>query len=124
MLFSRWVTLRRAGDRGMATAELAVCLPILLLVLAGVLSAVSVAAAQVRAQDAAREAARAAARWDDAAVAAGERVAPGAEVSVSGGDRDVSVSVRLAVRPLGPLLGVITVVGRAAAVREPRDGPP
>ena len=48
------------------TAELATCLPVLVLLLAVELSAVSVAGQRVRMQDAAREAARAAARGDDA----------------------------------------------------------
>ncbi|TWH04731.1 hypothetical protein L615_001000000640 [Nocardioides sp. J9] len=72
--------MRRAerGERGAATAELAVALPVLLAVTAGLAWLLAVAIGQVRTVDAARETARALARGDDqaAAVAVGERVAP------------------------------------------------
>jgi len=70
------------------TAELATCLPVLVLLLAVALSAVSVAGQRVRMQDAAREAARAAARGDDAtARRLAQQYAPGARVTIdrSGG---------------------------------------
>ena len=54
--------MSRQRDGGMATAELAVVLPTLVLVIAVGLTMVSVVLAQVRCVDAAREAARAAAR--------------------------------------------------------------
>lgn len=59
--------LRRAGDRGSATAELAAGLPAVALVLVLVLIVGSAAIAQVRCADAARAAARAAALGEDAA---------------------------------------------------------
>ncbi len=82
----------RRADGGMVTAELAACLPVLVLLLAFVVSVATVGSAAVRAQDAAREAARAAARGDDAAAARlAHDAAPGAAVSISsdgdGGDR-------------------------------------
>lgn len=84
----------RRGQRGAVTAELALCLPVLLAVTTGLVWLLSVGAAQVRTIDAAREAARAAARGDDvgAAVAVGQRVAPdGVRVQVTAeGDRVVA----------------------------------
>ena len=83
-------TVRRCradrGQRGAVTAELALCLPLLLAVTTGLVWLLAVGAAQVRTIDAAREAARVVARGDDPgeAVAVGERVAPdGVTVSVT-----------------------------------------
>jgi Flp pilus assembly protein TadG len=69
---------RRLGERGAATAELAMVLPLLLAVTVGLVWLLAVGAAQVRTVDAAREAARAVARGDPVAeaVARGRRVAP------------------------------------------------
>lgn len=112
--------MRARDDRGMVTAELAACLPVLLLVLAVALSAVSVVAARVRVQDAAREAARAAARGD---AGAGHRLAaqaaPGGTVTISTGADDVTAVVSLRVHPLGDWLPTLTVTERAVAEREP-----
>ncbi|WP_375484637.1 TadE family type IV pilus minor pilin [uncultured Jatrophihabitans sp.] len=111
---------RSRDERGMVTAELAACLPALLLVLAVALSAVSVVAAKVRVQDAAREAARAAARGD---AATGRRLAaqaaPGASVVLSSGSDDVTAVVSVRVHPMGPWLPTFTVTERAVAAREP-----
>jgi Flp pilus assembly protein TadG len=104
----------------MVTAELAACLPVLVLLLAVALSAVSVASLRVRAQDAAREAARAAARGDSASATRRARdAAPGArvQVSVSGGDVTAVASVRAHL--LVPFLPAVTVTERAIAAREP-----
>ncbi len=87
---------RRSGDdRGAATAELAVVLPILMAVTTGLVWLMAVGLAQVRTVDAAREVARAVARGDDAgaAVARGEQVAPeGVTFAVSTSDGLVIVS--------------------------------
>ncbi|KQW47105.1 hypothetical protein ASC77_18180 [Nocardioides sp. Root1257] len=84
-------------ERGAATAELAMTLPLLLAVTIGLVWLLSVGAAQVRAVDAARETARAVARGDatDAAIARGERVAPpGSTVTVrDGGGGEVTAVV-------------------------------
>ena len=108
------------GDRGMVTAELAACLPVLMLVLAVALGAVSVVAARVRVQDAAREAARAAARG---AAGTGRglaaRAAPGASVSISTAGDDVTAVVSVRVHPFGGWLPAMTVTERAVAAREP-----
>ena len=78
---------RLADEQGMATAELAVAIPTLVLVLFVALSALATVTDQVRCVDAARATARALARGDDpgAAVSAGKRLAPpGAAFSVTG----------------------------------------
>lgn len=80
----------------MATVELAVAMPSVLLVLGLGLSALSAGVDQVRCVDAARATARLAARGetDAQAVAAGERLAPsGSRVTVSAGPSEVTVTV-------------------------------
>lgn len=84
----------------MATAELAMVLPLLVAVTAGLFWLLAVGAAQVRVVDAARETARAAARGDDdaSAVARGQRVAPpGSSVTLgrSGGEVVAEASGRV-----------------------------
>jgi TadE-like protein len=109
----------------MVTAELAACLPVLVLVLAAALTAVSAVSAQVRAQDAAREAARAAARGDaPAGRQMASTVAPGARVSVTTSGTVVVAVVSLAVRPLGGWLPSLTARARAVAALEPRGASP
>jgi Flp pilus assembly protein TadG len=107
------------------TAELAVCLPVLVLLLAVALSAVSVCAARLRAADAAREAARAAARGDAAAarrlVAA---TAPGARLTTATLGGDIVATVSWPVHPLAGWLPSITVSERAVAAPEPAGGSP
>jgi Flp pilus assembly protein TadG len=112
----RW----RHRDAGMVTAELAACLPVLVLVLGVALSAVAIVSARVRVLDAAREAARAAARSDGSAARrlVGE-IAPGARSTVTRGSATTSAVVTLAVHPLTGLLPAITVSGRAVAATEP-----
>ncbi|TQJ49306.1 TadE family type IV pilus minor pilin [Phycicoccus sp. SLBN-51] len=80
----------------MATVELAVAMPSVLLVLGLALAALSAGADQVRCVDAARAAARLAARGEPSgqAVTAAERLAPsGSEVRVTPGPTDVTVVV-------------------------------
>jgi TadE-like protein len=104
----------------MVTAELAACLPVLVLLLAVALSAVSVASVRVRAQDAAREAARAAARGDSAsATRLASDAAPGARVQVSVSGRDVIAVASVHAHLLVPFLPAVTVTERAVAAREP-----
>ena len=111
----------RRGDAGTATAELAACLPVLVLVIAVAISAVSVASARVRAQDAAREAARAAARSDAHAVPGlvDSAAPPGAVVRLSRSGDLVTASVRLAVHPLASWMPALTVTAEATALAEP-----
>jgi Flp pilus assembly protein TadG len=107
-------------DAGMVTAELAACLPVLVLLLAVALSVVSVASARLQAQDAAREAARVAARSGDGVQIGGE-VAPGAQVAVSAAGASVRAVVTLRVNLLVPFLPSVDVTEQAVAAREDAD---
>ena len=102
----------------MVTAELAACLPVLVLLLAVALSVVSVGAARLRVQDAAREAARAAARSDDGARVASE-VAPGVHIQLSGSGSTVRAVATLRTRLMVPFLPAVEVTEQAVAAREP-----
>jgi hypothetical protein len=115
----------RPGERGAATAELALGLPLLLAITVGLAWLLAVGTAQVRVVDAARETARAAARGDaaGAAVERGRRVAPpGSRVTVAtSGDE---VTARVAGEVAGPgglfeFLPAVTVHATAVAAREP-----
>jgi Flp pilus assembly protein TadG len=109
----------------MVTAELAVCLPVLVLILAAALSAVQVTSNRIRVQDAAREAARALARGDRAHAQSLARAdAPGVEIASSTEGEDVVVTARLRVHLLANWLPAVTVSGRAVAALEPRAGSP
>lgn len=109
-----------AGEGGTATAEVAVCLPALVIVLAVSVWAVQAASAQLRCVDAARLAARAVARGEAvpaaraaAEAAAGERAAVSVEVS---GD---SVRVRVERRVPAPVrLAAFTVTVAADATSQ------
>lgn len=94
---------RRRAERGAATAELALVLPLLVSLTVGLIWLLAVGAAQIRAVDAARETARAIARGDSEgdAVARGRRVAPeGSRIAVS--TRGGQVVVRVSGRVEGP----------------------
>jgi Flp pilus assembly protein TadG len=117
---------RRFGnDRGMVTAELAACLPVLVLILAVALTAVAAVGVRVRLQDAAREAARAAARGDQSVASQlAARAAPGATLTITTeGDHVVAV-VRGRLHPLGGWLPALTVTERAVAAVEPAGSSP
>lgn len=108
----------------MATAELAACLPVLVLLLAFVVSVATVCSAAVRAQDAAREAARAAARGDVAAAGRLAReAAPGADLSITSSSGDVTAVVEVHPHLLVSWLPAVTVTGRAVAAAEPTAPP-
>jgi Flp pilus assembly protein TadG len=108
----------------MVTAELAACLPVLVLLLAVAVSAMTVTSSRVRAQDAAREAARAAARGDDAAALRLARAAaPGVQVQLSRSGGDVTASASVSAHLLVPFLPAVTVTARAVAAAEPADEP-
>jgi Flp pilus assembly protein TadG len=99
-------------ERGAATAELAMGIPLLVSLTIGLVWLLTVATAQIRMVDAAREAARASARGDSGseAVARGLQVAPGATVTVSERAGDVVASASDAVAPPGGLLGFLPEV--------------
>lgn len=115
-------------DRGSATAETAVVLPVLLVVLAMAVWVLACVSGQLRCLDAAALAARAAARGDaaDAVAEAARRIAPaGAVVSVRTSGEQVEVVVGARVRPGGGALSRLPgmqVSGRAVAANEDRAG--
>jgi Flp pilus assembly protein TadG len=116
---------RHAADRGAATAELALALPLLLAVTLGLVWLLSVAAAQIRVVDAARESARAAARGEaeGAAVQRGLAVAPaGSRITVRSGDGRVTATAVGRVAGPGGLFAFlpgVTVRAEAVAAQEP-----
>lgn len=120
-----WRRVRRGGDAGTVTAELAAALPVLILVLAVALSAVAMAASRVRLQDAAREAARLAARGDVAAARrVAQQVAPGAQLQLNSADGEVVAVLIATVHPLTDVLPGLRVEERAVAAVEPTGTPP
>jgi hypothetical protein len=106
----------------MATVELAVAMPSILLVLGLGLTALSAGADQVRCVDAARATARLAARGEPApqALAAGRRLAPsGADIRITTGSDEVSVVVTApAVAGLRWVGMVLRPKADAVAIRE------
>jgi Flp pilus assembly protein TadG len=116
--------MSRRRDGGMATAELAVVLPTLVLVIAAGLMMVSVVLAQVRCVDAAREAARATARGESPEVvrSASLRAAPAAaSVEIGGTGDEVRVTVSARAGRVGGLLPAFHVSASAVALREPES---
>jgi Flp pilus assembly protein TadG len=115
---------RARQDRGAATAELALGIPLLVALTAGLVWMLAVGAAQVRVIDASREAARAVARGDD--VAAAEGVALGiapdeAQVRIELGEDRVVVTTSARVAGPGGLLASlpgVTVSAEAVALVE------
>jgi Flp pilus assembly protein TadG len=101
---------RRARERGQATVELALVLPVLALAILAVLQVTLVVRDHISVVHAAREAARAASVDPDPAraVAAAHRTLPGAEVRVAGRGRigePVAVVVTYESRTNLPLVG-------------------
>jgi Flp pilus assembly protein TadG len=115
---------RARQERGAATAELALGIPLLVALTAGLVWMLAVGAAQVRVVDASREAARIVARGDDvaSAEAVALRIAPeSAEVSIHVGDAEVVVTTSARVSGPGGLLGSlpgVTVSSESVAVVE------
>jgi hypothetical protein len=109
-------------DRGLATAEVAVALPALVVLVAAGMTMVSVLIAQLRCVDAAREAARAAARGEDAAVvrSLAQRSGPkGSAVQLTAGQQEIEVTVSADADPVVGLLPAVHVEATAVALREP-----
>ena len=116
---------RRSGsERGAATAEFALGLPLVLAVTVGLVWLLAAASAQIRVVDAARESARSMARGDSesAARAVGASIAPtGAaiEMALEGGRVAVTASARVdGPGGLFDFLPGVTVRSRAVAVME------
>jgi hypothetical protein len=109
----------------MVTAELAACLPVLMVVLAVALTAVDAVSLRTRLHDAAAEAARAAARGDDAAARRlVAQAAPGACLAITHRSGVVVAVVTRQVRAFGGWLPSMTATERAVAAIEPRGGSP
>jgi hypothetical protein len=104
----------------MVTAELAACLPVLVLLVAVALGAVTAAGAAVRVQDAVAGAARAAARGDPGgAVAVAAARAPGARLDLRRDGALIRASATLHVSLLGSWLPGMVIHEQAVAVVEP-----
>lgn len=122
--------MRRSGmdwsdrDRGQATVEFALILPLLVFCIAGIVWVGQVMVTQVRLEHAAREGARAAAvqpeQATDRAAAAIAQVLLGAGVSVSTGSEFVRVEVTVESSGL-PLIGVGSRTLEADAVMRRED---
>jgi len=97
------------AQRGAATVELALGIPLLVSLTIGLVWLVSIGIGELRMVDAAREAARAGARGDPPAeaVAQGLQVAPGATVTVEGSGAQVVARASDTVSPPGGLLGFL-----------------
>lgn len=118
---------RHRGERGAATAELALVLPLLVAVTTGLVWLQAAGAAQVRTVDAARETARAVARGEPVAtaIAHGREVAPpGATVTVVNGPEVRAVVTAELVGPGGLFDALPAVRLRAEAVSLGEDGTP
>lgn len=111
----------------MATAEIAVALPALVLVTALALWGLALASAQLACADAARTGARAAARGESLAAVRElvvKAVPQGATVKVSRDEATVHVDVSASIRPPGAAgLPAMTVHAHAAAATEPGVSP-
>jgi Flp pilus assembly protein TadG len=116
-------------DRGAATAEAALVLPLLVVLTLALVWLLSLATAQVRLVDAARETARAVARGDPdaAAIERAHVAAPGSTVTLTRTGQDVTVSVTATVRGPGGLLARIPgaeLQATAISALEPGVAPP
>jgi Flp pilus assembly protein TadG len=112
---------RARRDGGMATAELAACLPVLAILLLAGLAAISVVDQQGRAQDAASEIARAAARGDTGAASRllSQTAPRGSTVTITTADGLVTATVTVRLRPFDGAMGSYAVTERAVAAQEP-----
>lgn len=116
---------RRGHDAGMATAELALAIPAVVLVLALCLSGMTFALDQLRCEDAARVAARAASRGESADVVrevAASRLPEGARITVRRDGDLVRVEV-VGARRSRHLPGLPAAQAEAVALLEPGARP-
>ena len=118
------MAFRPRRERGAATAELALGIPLLVALTAGLVWMLALGAAQVRVIDASREAARAVARGDDvsSAEAVALRIAPPeSRVSIDVGEARIVVTTSARVSGPGGLLASlpgVTVTADAVALVE------
>jgi Flp pilus assembly protein TadG len=96
-------------QRGAATAELALGIPLLVSLTFGLVWLLAVGVSQVRMVDAARETARAGARGESTteAITRGRQVAPGATITLATSDDGVQAVSTQLVAPPGGLLGFL-----------------
>jgi Flp pilus assembly protein TadG len=113
-------------ERGAATAELALGIPLLVSLTVGLVWLLAVGEAQVRIVDAARETARAAARGDASAeaVARGRQVAPGAVLTVAERDGEVVSTASDSVAAPGGLLAFLPAAHVHAEAVAATEGSP
>ncbi len=116
----------RHADRGQATIELALCLPLVCLMLLGVVQVAVVVRDQLLVQHAAREAARAASVSASSAPAAAQvtsAIVDHASVAVSIAANRVTVVVSRTTHTDVPLIGAllpdVVLTARASMAREP-----
>jgi hypothetical protein len=115
---------RARNGRGMVTAELAVTTLTAFTLLVMMCWAISLVVVQLRCVDTAAAVARQTARGDEAGVARATGNAPrGAKVTVQRRPGLVTVTVRVAARPLADWLVTVPLQARAEVVPEP-DGVP
>jgi hypothetical protein len=120
---STWPDRARDG-RGMVTAELAVTTLTALTLLIMMCWGIFLLVIQLRCIDTATAVARQTARGDQVGVAHAKASAPqGAKVVVQRRPELVTVTVRVAVRPLADWLVIVPLQARATVVPEP-DGAP
>jgi hypothetical protein len=115
----------QAGDaRGMVTAELAVTILTAFTLLIMMCWGIFLVVIQLRCIDTAAAVARQAARGDQAGVARAKASAPqGAKVAVQRRPGLVTVTVRVAARPLADWLVTVPLQARAMVVPEPDSAP-
>ena len=112
------------GQRGMVTAELAVTILTAFTLLVMLCWGISLVVVQLRCVDTAAAVARQTARGDEVGVARATGNAPeGAKVAVQRRPGLVTVTVRVAARPLADWLVTVPLQARAEVVPEP-DGVP
>ena len=114
-------------QRGAATAELAMAVPLLVGVTLGLVWLLSVGVAQLRIVDAAREAARAVARGDTTTEAVHRGVAvapPGSRIRVTSAGEDVVVTADGSVGGPGGLFGFLPAVHLHARAVAPAEAGP
>jgi hypothetical protein len=113
---------RRARDRGMVTAELAVATLATLVIMLLLSWGIYLMVIQVRCIDTAAEVARQAARGAAAAVTRARREAPaGARVQIARSEGLVRVTVNVVARPLTTRLVGVPLQARAEVVPEPEE---
>jgi TadE-like protein len=118
----RWPSVRDVRtDDGTVTAELALCLPGVMLLCAALLLAGQAVIGEIRCADAARAAARLAARGEPASAVIAEadrRAPPGARVHLSRAGQTVTVDVEAAVAGVPTRWTGLTTHGSATASAE------